>query len=150
MAQSLSKILIHAVFSTKKRTKLILPEFEAELHGYIASTCREYKSNAYKVGGTENHIHIACTLPRIITVSKLMEEVKGSSSKWMKINGTRCSNFAWQAGYAVFSLGQSQLDTLIRYIENQKNHHQRVSFKEELLKILKKYNVEYDERYLWD
>ena len=79
-----------------------------------------------------------------------MEEVKGSSSKWMKSKSARCSNFTWQAGYAVFSLGQSQLDTLIRYIKNQKKHHQRISFEEELLELLKKYDVEYDERYLWD
>lgn len=109
MAQSLSQILLHAVFTTKGRTKLILPEFKNDLYGYIASICREYKSNAYKVGGTENHIHIACTLPRTIAPSKLMEEVKGSSSKWMKSKSPRCSNFTWQAGYAVFSLGQSQL-----------------------------------------
>ena len=94
MAQSLSKILLHAVFSTKNRTKLILSEFENDLHGYIASICRAYKSNAYKVGGTENHIHIAYTLPRTITVAKLMEEIKKSSSKWIK-KSPGCSRRLW-------------------------------------------------------
>ncbi len=150
MAQSLSKILLHFVFTTKNRSKLILPEFENDLHGYIASICREYKSNAYKVGGTGNHLHLACTLPRTITVSRFMEEIKSSSSKWMKSKSPRCSNFTWQAGYAVFSLGQSQKETIIKYIENQKIHHQKIPFKEELLDLLKKYEIEYDERYLWD
>jgi REP element-mobilizing transposase RayT len=150
MSQSLSKILLHAIFSTKNRTKLILPEFENELHGYIGSICRNNKSNAYKVGGTENHIHIACTLPRTITVAKLMEEIKKSSSKWIKGKSPRCSMFAWQAGYSVFSLGQSQLDILIRYIQNQKQHHKRKTYKEEVLELLEKYDVQYDEKYLWD
>ena len=150
MAQSLSKILLHVIFSTKNRTKLILSEFENELHGYIASICRAYKSNAYKVGGTENHIHIACSLSRTITVAKLLEEVKKNSSKWIKDKSPRCSMFSWQAGYSVFSLGQSQLNTLIKYIDNQKEHHKSKTYKEELLEILKKYEIEYDERYLWE
>ena len=150
MAQSLSKILLHAVFSTKNRTKLILSEFENELHAYIASICRAHKSNAYKVGGTENHIHIACSLPRTITVAKLLEEIKKSSSKWIKDKSPRCSLFSWQAGYSVFSLGQSQLNNLIKYIEKQKEHHKSTTYKEELIEILKKYEIEYDERYLWD
>ena len=150
MAQSLSKILLHCIFSTKNRTKLISPEFEDDLHGYIASICREYKSNACKVGGTNGHVHIACTFPRTITAAKLMEEVKGSTSKWMKRKSSRCSNFTWQKGYGVFSLGQSQVETLIKYIDNQKNRHLKISFKEAFLELLKKYEVEYDERYLWD
>ena len=150
MAQSLSKILLHAIFSTKNRTKLILSEFENELHGYIASICRAHKSNAYKVGGTENHIHIACSLPRTITVAKLLEEVKKSSSKWIKEKSPRCSMFSWQTGYSVFSLGQSQLNAFIQYVANQKNHHKSKTYKEELIETLKKYEIDYDERYLWD
>lgn len=150
MAQSLSKILLHVVFITKNRARLIIDEFEKELHAYLAATCRAHGSQAYRVGGTSNHIHIACTLPRTITISKLLEEIKKSSSKWMKQNSPRCSLFSWQSGYSVFSLGQSQLNTLIKYIDMQKKHHTKKSFKEELLDLLKKYDIEYDERYLWD
>jgi REP element-mobilizing transposase RayT len=150
MSQSLSKILLHVVFSTKNRTKLILDEFEGELHAYLAAACRENGSNAYRVGGTNNHIHIACTLPRTLTVSSLLEEIKGSSSKWMKQKSPRCSLFAWQAGYATFSLGQSQLPALISYIDNQHEHHKKMTYEEEVLEFLKLYEIEYDERYLWD
>ncbi len=150
MAQSLSKVLLHAVFSTKNRTPTILDEFKPQLHKYLAETCRSYGSQAFRVGGTDNHIHIACSLPRTITQSKLLEEIKKSSSKWMKTKSPRCASFTWQAGYAVFSIAHSQLKTLINYIENQEKHHKRKTFKDELLGLLDKYDVEYDERYLWD
>ena len=150
MAQSLSKILLHCVFSTKGRAQLILNEFETELYAYVAEVCRSQGSHAFRVGGTNNHIHIACTLSRTVPVSKLLEEVKRSSSKWMKKKGSRNSLFSWQAGYSVFSLGMSQLKVLIRYINTQKEHHRGQNFKTELLELLKKYEIDYDERYLWD
>jgi putative transposase len=102
------------------------------------------------VGGTDNHIHIACTLPRTLPLSKLLEEVKKSSSKWIKEVSADCENFAWQSGYAVFSVGQSQIRGLIRYINNQKEHHRKRTYREEVLEFLHKYEVTYDERYLWD
>jgi REP element-mobilizing transposase RayT len=150
MSQSLSKVILHAVFSTKYRAKQILPEYEDDLHAYIAGACRTYRSNAYRVGGTSDHIHIACSLPRTISVSKLLEEVKTSSSKWMKTKCPRCAGFAWQNGYGAFSVSQSQLGSLIRYIDNQKEHHRVTTYKEELIGFLDKYEIEYDERYLWD
>jgi REP element-mobilizing transposase RayT len=150
MSQSLSKILLHIVFSTKYRAKLILPELEKELHAYLAEICRANKCNAYKVGGTDNHIHIACSLPRTLTVSSLLEEIKTSSSKWMKSKSPKCSSFAWQSGYGVFSLGQPQLTTLVRYIENQHVHHGMKRFEDELLEYFKSYEVEYDEKHVWD
>ena len=85
-----------------------------------------------------------------MTVSKLVEEIKKTSSAWFKAHDARCHGFSWQAGYGAFSLGQSQLPALIRYIENQREHHSTRSFREELLELLKRYGVEYDERYLWD
>jgi putative transposase len=150
MPQSLSKIILHLVFSTKNRARLILPEFSADLHAYIAGICTTVKSHAYKIGGTENHVHIACSLPRTITVGDLLEAIKTGSSKWMKSKSTRSSSFAWQAGYGAFSCGQSQLPVLINYIENQNEHHRDKKFEEELIELLKLYEVEYDERYLWD
>lgn len=150
MPHSLSKILLHIVFSTKNRVEMISPDVMNDLHAYLAGICRAHGSQAFRVGGTEDHIHIACTLPRILTVSRLLEEVKKSSSKWVKINDLQQQKFAWQSGFGVFSLGQSQLETLIRYIDNQKEHHQKMTFKEELLELLQKYEIEYDERYLWN
>jgi len=150
MPQSLSKILLHVVFSTRGRARLILDEFRKDLHAYLASACREQECNAYRVGGTHNHVHIACTLPRTVTVSALLEEIKASSSKWMKEKSPRCSLFAWQKGYGAFSLGHSQLDALTSYIDKQENHHREMSFEEELVKICRLYGVTFDEKYLFD
>lgn len=150
MPQSLSKILLHLIFSTKNREALIPDGIEQELHAYLAAACRARGSQAYRVGGTANHIHVACTLPRTVMVSKLMEEIKKSSSKWIKEKDQRCVGFSWQAGYGAFSLGQSQLDALVRYIDHQKEHHRKLNFQEEYLDFLKKYKIEYDERYIWE
>ena len=150
MAQSLSKILLHVVLSTKNRVESIPVDVEKALHAYLAGIIRANGSEAFRVGGTGNHVHLACTLPRTITVSKLLEEIKKSSSAWIKKQHTGCGSFAWQAGYGVFSLGQSQLQSLINYIENQKEHHKIKTFKEELLELLHKYKIDYDEKYLWD
>ena len=129
---------------------MISPNIIKELHAYLAGICRMHDSEAFRVGGTENHVHIACTLPRTLSVSKLLEEIKKSSSIWIKNNDSRFQGFAWQAGYGAFSMGQSQLDRLIHYIDTQKKHHQRKTFQEELLELLHKYEIKYDEKYLWD
>ncbi len=150
MAQSLSKVLLHLIFSTKNRHPWIREDVQPKLHAYLAGTCRAIGSQAYRVGGTDDHVHIACLLPRTLAISKLLEEIKKSSSAWMKKQGTAYTDFTWQTGYGAFSLGQSQLETIIRYIENQKEHHEKRTFKEELIEFLEKYRVEYDERYLWD
>lgn len=150
MPQSLSKVLLHVVFSTKNREKTIPGHLRAKLHAYLAGICRAKGSEAYRVGGTEDHVHIACTLPRTLTQAKLLEEIKKPSSIWMKQQEGGSRNFSWQAGYGVFSLGQSQLPTLLQYIDNQEQHHRTKTFKEELLELLVKYNVDYDEKYLWD
>ena len=150
MAQSLSRILLHLIFSTKNREPLINKNIRPDLHAYIAGVCRKLNSEAYRVGGTEDHVHIACSLPRNLAVSKLLEEIKKSSSAWVKTHHSALSKFSWQAGYGAFSLGQSQLGTLIAYIENQAEHHRTRSFKEELIDFFQKYHVVFDEKYLWD
>ena len=150
MAQSLSKIILHVVFSTKNRDPLIVESIRPGLHAYLAGACRAIKSEAYRVGGTEDHVHIACTLPRTLTVSKLLEEIKKSSSVWIKDQQAEYRSFSWQAGYGAFSVGESQLPALLRYVENQREHHQKRTFKEEFTELLEKYGIDYDERYLWD
>lgn len=150
MAQSLSKILVHIVFGTKDRQPSIPTDLAPDLHAYIAGACRGQGSEAFRVGGTTDHVHIACTLPRTLPISKLIEEIKKTSSSWFKQRDVRCRGFAWQGGYGAFSLGASQLDDLIQYIDNQVEHHKRRSFREELLTFFKRYGIQYDERYLWN
>jgi putative transposase len=128
MAQSLSKVLLHIVFSTKNRQKTISKYLRAKLHAYLAGVCRAKGSEAYRVGGTDDHVHIACTLPRTLTMAKLVEEIKKPSSSWMKQQEGGIALFSWQAGYGIFSLGQSQLPALLRYIDNQEEHHRTKSF----------------------
>lgn len=150
MAQSLSQIILHLVFSTKNRERWIDQNVRLNLHAYLAGACRAIDSEAYRVGGTDDHIHIACTLPRTLTVSKLLEAIKKSSSVWMKTQGGEYTAFAWQAGYGAFSLGQSQLPVLLRYIDKQEEHHRQRTFKEEFRIFLERYGVPCDEKYLWD
>ena len=150
MAQSLSKILLHLVFATKNHVPWIDSRVRGELHSYIAGACRNIGVEAFRVGGVADHVHVACSLSRTITVSKLLEGVKKSSSSWMKAQGAGYDLFSWQLGYGAFSLGQSQLQTVVNYIDGQEEHHQKKSFKEEYLEFLKRYGIGYDERYLWD
>lgn len=150
MPQSLSQVLLHIVFSTNERQNLINDTFKKELYSYIVGICRSNKSICYRVGGTANHVHIACTLPRTITISKFIAEVKASSSRWINKNSNLKVKFSWQAGYGVFSLGISQLRALTDYIDNQEIHHKKRSFKEEFKTLLNKYSVDYIDEYLWD
>ena len=150
MPQSLSNILLHLVFSTKKREPLLYPEIEPELYAYIASIHKSMDCPLLKIGGTDNHLHILCRLERVVTVSKLLEEVKKSSSKWIKNKDKCLAEFSWQAGYGAFSIGMSNAPALENYIERQKIHHQQVCFEEEYRALLTKYRVEWDEKYVWD
>ena len=113
----MSKILLHVVYSTKTRQRSIPEAVQSHLHAYLAGACRAIGSEAYRVGGTEDHVHIACSLPRTLSVSELLEEIKKSSSVWMKEQDDLGREFAWQAGYGAFSVGHSPLPVLIRYID---------------------------------
>ena len=150
MSQSLSSVLIHLVFSTKNRELFITAEVESELHSYMAKIFRELKSPSLAIDGTNDHVHIVFSLARVITIADLVEEVKTSSSKWIKTKGREFRNFHWQRGYGGFSIGQSNVAALKRYIRNQKEHHRHVTFQEEYCKFLKAYGIDYDEKYVWD
>jgi REP-associated tyrosine transposase len=150
MAQSLSSILIHLVFSTKNREPFITPEIEAELHPYMATIFRELKSPSLAIDGTSDHIHILFSLARVVTVADIVEEVKTSTSKWVKTKGREFRNFHWQRGYGAFSIGQSNVSLLKRYLENQKEHHRHVTFQDEYRKFLAAYGIDFDERYIWE
>ena len=149
MPQSLSTILVHLIFSTKHRDPLIPPVIRPRLHGYIVGILDNLKSPSLQTGGVADHVHILCALSRTISPADLLEEVKKSSSKWMKAEGG-VAGFSWQAGYGAFSIGESQADSVIRYIQDQEEHHRKISFQDEFRKFLERYKVAYDERYVWD
>jgi REP element-mobilizing transposase RayT len=128
MPQSLARVLVHIVFSTKSREPLIAPETEPELYPYLASVCRAHESPAPAVGRTADHVHILCSLSRSVSIAKLIEELKTESSKWMKRRG--CAGFYWQAGYGAFSIGECSVAAARRYIAQQKQDHRESSFKE--------------------
>ncbi|MGJ3233454.1 IS200/IS605 family transposase [Marivirga sp.] len=150
MGQSLVQNYLHIIFSTKNREPLIKKPIEAELHAYLGGVCNRLDCQAIKVGGYIDHIHVICKLSKKIPLTKLMEELKSHSSKWIKTKGKEYSNFYWQDGYGAFSVNPSQVEAVIEYIVKQHEHHYNMTFKEEYRGFLKKYDVEYDERYVWD
>jgi REP element-mobilizing transposase RayT len=150
MPQSLSKVYVHIVFATKYRRPIIDDAIKERLWEYLGGVCKGLECNPVQIGGYKDHIHILCLLSRKITQMKLVEEVKKQSSKWIKTIDPRYANFYWQDGYGIFSVYPHEIDRVINYIKNQEAHHSKRQYKEELIAILKKYQVEYDERYLWD
>ncbi|MBS2211770.1 IS200/IS605 family transposase [Carboxylicivirga mesophila] len=148
MSQSLSKVYVHIVFSTKQRQELINEGVRKELQAYMVATFSQLNSYVEAIYANPEHVHVLATLPRILSIASLVSKVKSSSSKWMKGKGIQ--DFFWQDGYAIFSVSASKVETVKQYILKQKQHHQRTYFKDELREFLKRYNVEFDERYVWD
>ena len=150
MGQSLVKNYIHIVFSTKHRQSLIIPSIETELYSYLGGICNNLECQVVKVGGYKDHIHVLCLLSKKIALMKLVEQLKSNSSKWIKTKGNEFKNFYWQDGYGAFSVTPSEVEIVINYIANQKEHHCKKTFQDEYKAFLKKYEVSYDERYVWD
>jgi len=150
MPQSLVKNYLHITFSTKNRQPLIDAEIEEELFNYLGGICKSLECYPVKVGGYKNHIHILCLLSQKVLLMKLIEELKSHSSKWIKTKGDKYRNFYWQRGYGAFSVNPTDTDIVKNYILNQKEHHRKKTFEEEYLAFLRKYNADFDERYLWD
>ena len=150
MSQSLSCILLHLVFSTKNREPWLDADLRPRVFAYLAETGREMGCEVYRVNGTADHIHMAVLLNRTLAHADLVKKVKATSSVWIKEHGNHHAGFSWQAGYGVFSLGASQLPVLINYIDGQEEHHREKGFQEEYRDFLKRYAIEYDERYVWD
>jgi REP element-mobilizing transposase RayT len=150
MPQSLSQVILHIVFSTKERHRWLDLEIRPRMHAYLATVCRDCGCEAYRVGGTADHVHLAVRLCRTISQAKLLEEIKKTSSAWIKSQGSQYGGFFWQSGYGSFSIGWSQLEELIRYIDRQEQHHGTQTFEQEYRELLRKYHMEFDERYVWD
>jgi len=150
MSQSLSKLYVHLVFSTKQREPLLLSPLREKVHAYLATVLNNQDSPAVKVGGTSDHVHILLRLSKNVSLAKIVEEIKTSSSKWVKTQGKGLANFHWQSGYGAFSVGPAEVDGVAEYIAQQATHHRALSFQDEYRKLLANHGIEFDERYLWD
>ena len=150
MPQSLVKILVHVVFSTKNRADSIAPEIENDLFRYFHGIVENNKSKLILANGTTNHIHLLVSLGKTIDISELVGDIKRDSSSWIKTKGSDFRGFYWQEGYGAFSVGQSQVSDVMKYIARQKEHHTKKDFKKEFRGFLKKYEIDCDERYVWD
>jgi REP element-mobilizing transposase RayT len=150
MPQSLVNLLVHCVFSTKDRRKLISPELATRLYPYFGGIARELKMNLLAVGGMPDHVHLLFTLPSTLAISKAIQLLKGSSSKWIHDTFPEHQLFEWQRGYGAFSIGTNDIERTVAYIKNQSEHHQVRSFEQEYLLFVDRNEVAYDERYLFD
>ena len=150
MADTFSQIYIHLVFSVKGRQNIIHKTWREELFKYVSGIIKGRDQKVFATGGMPDHIHILISLRPNYLVSELVNSVKTNSSKWINSKGFIKGKFNWQEGYGAFSYGQSQLDHVIQYINNQELHHQRKSFKEEYIELLEKFNIKFDEKYLFD
>ena len=150
MPQSLAQILVHLVFSTKNREMLLADDIRDDLHAYIGGIVDNQKGTLLKAGSVADHIHLLIALPRTCAPSDLVQEIKTGSSKWLKTKGTRYTNFRWQGGYGIFSISPSHRPALEDYIATQAEHHRVVTFQEEYRRLLEKYEIQIDERHVWD
>jgi REP element-mobilizing transposase RayT len=151
MPQSLSNVLIHVAFSTRQRhPHLRTPELRGVMIGYVVGVLQNIHCPSLIVGGVEDHVHILCNLHRTVTIAKLVEEVKTSSSARIKEEGPALWEFHWQNGYGVFSVSQSNVEQVKTYIAGQEEHHHKRTFQEEFRLMLQRHGIEYDERYVWD
>ena len=151
MAQSLSKLWIHLIFSTKDRFPFLTArKLRQNMHAYLATVLRSHDCETLIVSGAKDHVHALFTLSRKYPISTIVKEIKRTSSSWIKGVSRSQRKFRWQNGYGAFSVSQSHVDQVRRYIENQDQHHRRVTFEDEYRSFLRKYEVEFDERYVWD
>lgn len=150
MPQSLAKLYVHLIYSTKNRDRVLTDAVRDELHRYTCGILREWDSPAIAVNSVEDHIHLLFVLSKNHSISHIVEQVKTGSSKWIKTKAASFAGFHWQGGYAAFSVSQSNVAEVVRYIEGQKEHHRVRSFQDELREFFKRYEVEFDERYVWD
>ncbi len=151
MSQSLSKIIVHIIFSTKGRFEFLTDEeIKRETHSYLAGILNKRGATAILVGGISNHVHILCLQSKKELISKTIGEIKRASTLWLKDKSPLLSKFHWQSGYGVFSVSESNVEIVKKYILIQEEHHKISSYEDEFRSFLKKYNIKYDEKYVWD
>ena len=147
MSHTYTNLITHNVFSTKDRTELINDEIKTELHAYLGGLVKELKGKPIKVGGINDHVHILASLPPTVSTSDAMRFIKANSSKWVSERFNK--PFEWQKGYGAFSVSRSGLEAVADYIKDQVEHHKKFDFRDEFLSLLRKYEVEFDENFLW-
>ena len=150
MPQSLASLYVHIIFSTKSRVSCLSPEVRAELFPYMATVLNNLECAAIEIGGTADHVHVLFRLHKNLSISKVVEAIKTPTSRWLKTKDPDLSEFHWQNGYGAFSVSASEVERVREYIVNQEEHHREVSFQEELRTFFERYDVEYEERYVWD
>ncbi len=150
MPQSLARLNVHLIFSTKNRERYLHDPIRDSLHKYMAVVLQNFGCPASIINSVEDHIHILFDLGRTRAVSQVVEEVKTTSSKWIKTQDGRFANFAWQAGYGAFAVSESNVLSVRDYIVNQREHHRVKSFQEEFRAFLERHGIAFDERYVWD
>jgi REP element-mobilizing transposase RayT len=150
MSQSLAKIYIHLVFSTKNRERFLTPEIRPDLHAYIGGTLNGLGCSPIEINTEPDHAHLLFLMTRTETLSNVVGQMKKSANDWLRSRGTEFASFHWQGGFGAFSVSQSAVEEVRTYIRNQHEHHQRVSFQDEFRAFLKRYEIAFDERYLWD
>lgn len=149
MSQSLCKIYLHIIFHIKSTSPQIGEEHIERVHSYIGQLVNATGCSVIRVGGVHDHVHIVCLLSKNECVAHLVEEVKRNSSRWIKTLAQQYEQFAWQGGYAAFSVSESVIEKTVDYVNRQKEHHQKTTFKDEYIQFLKMYNVDYDDRYVF-
>ncbi|HZZ29361.1 MAG TPA: IS200/IS605 family transposase [Pirellulales bacterium] len=147
---ALSSILVHLVFSTKNREPWIRPAMESELFAYGTTVFKNAGCPTLAMDGMADHIHVLLNLARVKSIAEIVEELKTSTSKWIKTKGADFRGFHWQAGYGAFSVSQSKVADVVGYIQAQKEHHRGRSFQDEFRGLLERHKIAFDERYVWD
>ena len=149
MPHSYSSCLVHYIFSTKERRKIISPEVHERLWAYLGGIARENGMKALAIGGTDDHVHVLVSLPSTLPVAKAIQLLKGRSSKWLHDTFPGMKSFAWQEGYGAFSIGVTGVDDTVAYIAGQEKHHRTWTFEQEYVAFLKKHDIDYDDRYVF-
>jgi REP element-mobilizing transposase RayT len=149
MSHTFTNVLTHVICSTKERIPIITPEIKPRLGAYMGDIIRELNGCPLTIDGTADHAHLLVRLPATLALAEALRLLKANSSKWVNETFSLRRKFAWQIGYAGFSVSQSNVPAVVKYIGNQEAHHRRVSFQDELRQYLKKHGIEYDERYIW-
>jgi putative transposase len=150
MPQSFARLVIHLVFSTKGRHPLLSDHVRGSLHAYMATVLQNFDCPPILINSVEDHAHLLLEMARTVSVSAAVEEVKKTSSKWIKTQGPEFANFAWQTGYGAFSVSESNVDAMRDYIANQREHHRKSSFQQEYRALMKRHGIVFDEQYGWD
>jgi putative transposase len=150
MPQSLANLYVHLIFSTQERFPYLMKEVRPDLHAYMSTVLANLNSPAVLINSVADHVHLLFNMGRTVTLAQAVEDVKKSSSKWIKTQGPDLATFAWQAGYGAFSVSESNVPKVANYIRNQEEHHRMKTFQEEYREFLNKHKIEFDERYVWD